>query len=39
MIVFTEMKVGWPSCAMPSAMAASSASRSFPSSTVSVCQP
>ena len=39
MIVFTEMKVGCPWWAIPSAMAASSASRSFPSSTVSVCHP
>jgi len=39
MMVFTEMNVGCPSWAMPSAIAASSASRSFPSSTVSVCQP
>jgi hypothetical protein len=39
MIVFTETNVGCPSWAMPSAMAASIAARSFPSSTVSVCQP
>ena len=39
MIVFTEMKVGCPWWAIPSAMAASRASRSFPSSTVSVCHP
>ena len=33
------MKVGCPWWAIPSAMAASRASRSFPSSTVSVCHP